>query len=65
MKQTKRKKTVKKAKNTKLLNEIKYLELLRDCSIKAVTGNFGSVDDLFVAQALRIEEEIKKLKGNQ
>lgn len=65
MKQNKRKKSVKKIKNTKLSNEIKYLELLRDLSIKAVLGDFGSVDDLFVAQALRIEEQIAKLKENQ
>ena len=65
MAQTKNKKISKKSKNTKISNEIKYLETLRNISIRCVVGDLSSVDDLFLAQALRIEEQIKKLKENQ
>lgn len=65
MKQTKNKKSAKKVKKTKFSSEIRHLQVLRDFSIRAIVGNYQSVDDLFIAQALRLEEKIKKLKENQ
>lgn len=65
MKKTKHKKVVNKVKKTIFSNEIKHLEVLRAFSIKAVTGDSESIDDLFVEQALRIQDKITKLKENQ
>lgn len=63
-----KKKVAKKKKKfplTKKISEIDHLDTLIKYSIRAVTGRNGVVDDYFIAQALKLEEQKQKLKRNQ
>ena len=57
----------KKAKpvNKELVNKIRYLNILVDCSMKQVKNDDSTMDSIFKNQASKLLDEIKKLEENQ
>lgn len=56
------KKVVKKVKENKNTNEIKYLERLIELSLRNVTGKSEELDKIFKNQAERIAGQLLKVK---
>jgi len=60
----KKSKKNKKPQNREYLNQIRYLEILLNISLKSVDGRSEQLDMLFANQARRIQLQINKLKEN-
>lgn len=59
---SKKKKKTKVNKNSK---EIRYLEILIKYSLRAADGKSGDLDELFLCQAKKLQDQLDKLKENQ